>query len=273
MSKSRIAVLGLAVGSAVIAAFLAKGFLAQPEEKTRVVEVNTIATADVLVAAEDILMGDKLNPGRLQWQSWPKENVQPYMITRESSPQGREGFAEALAKTPIFSGEPIIDKKLIKPGNSGFMAAVLPKGMRAISVRISEETGAGGFILPNDRVDVLVTKKLSSGTKSRTISEPVLTNVRVLAISQQFRQDKENGEQVALGKTATLELKPLQAEVLALAETTGQLTLTLRSLADNGDSKLGDDGPKLAPKYAHGGRGDEIKVLKYGIEKQSATSE
>jgi pilus assembly protein CpaB len=133
-------------------------------------------------------------------------------------------------------------------------------------VRISAESGAGGFILPNDRVDVILISKDGDGTgRPRTASEAVLTNVRVLAIDQTF-QTNEKGEQVVVGKTATLELDPMQTEILAMVESSGQLTLALRSLADQGDSKLGDDRPVLAERFIKGERAAEVSMFRYGVK-------
>jgi pilus assembly protein CpaB len=264
MSVTRIAVLGLAIGSAVIAAVLAKGFLGQKPDK-EVVEINRVAHNDVLVAAKDIDVGEKLNAGNLAWQAWPESSITAGMVTRASRPNAREDLENGRARVAVFEGDPISDRKVILPDTAGFMAALLPKGMRAVSVRIKEESAASGFILPNDRVDVLLTTKTDGeGARSRSVSEPVLTNVRVLAIDQTF-QTNDKGEQVVVGKTATLELDPQQAEVLTMAESTGQLTLMLRALADRGDKALGDDGPRLAERFAKGRRGGEISVYRYGV--------
>ena len=261
MSVTRFAVLGLAVGSAVLAAFLAKGFLGnEPAEK--VVEVNTVATTEVLVLAQDVKMGDRLTPSNVTWQSWPSDHLRQTMISRTTRPAAVQELQGARARSNLFEGEPVNERKIIDPDSAGFMAAILPKGMRAISVRISSESAAGGFILPNDRVDVILIKKQDGG---QTLSETVLSNVRVLAIDQTF-QTNEKGEQVVVGKTATVELDPKQTEVLAMVESSGQLTLALRSLADQGDSALGDDGPKLAEHYTTGGRADEVAVFRYGIK-------
>jgi pilus assembly protein CpaB len=261
MSVTRFAVLGLAVGSAVLAAFLAKGFLGK-EPGERVVEVNTVSTTEVLVMAQDVKMGDRLTPSNVTWQSWPNDHLRHTMISRTTRPAAMQELQGARARSNLFEGEPVNERKVINPDSAGFMAAILPKGMRAISVRISTESAAGGFILPNDRVDViLITKK--DGAK--THSETVLSNVRVLAIDQTF-QTNEKGEQVVVGKTATVELDPKQTEVLAMVESSGQLTLALRSLADQGDSALGDDGPQLAEHYISGGRADEVAVFRYGIK-------
>jgi pilus assembly protein CpaB len=261
-------ILGLAAGSAVLAAILAKGFLAAPPPERQVVEINKMATADVLVAAADLPLGDKLTPGNVAWATWPKDAITPQMITREAKPNAPAELENARLRAPVFHGEPIGERKLVMPNTSGFMAAVLPQGMRAISVAITAETGAGGFILPNDRVDVLMTYKTAadSSNQQRSVSETVLMNVRVLAIDQTF-QTNDKGEQVVVGKTATLELEPRQAEVLAFAEQTGQLSLALRSINDNGQRALGDDGPRLAARYARGGRGGEVILYRYGVQK------
>jgi pilus assembly protein CpaB len=261
MSVTRFAVLGLAVGSAVLAAFLAKGFLGKEAEE-RVVEINTISTAEVLVLAQDVKMGDRLTPSNVTWQSWPSNHLRHNMILRTTRPAAMQELQGARARSNLFEGEPVNERKIINPDSAGFMAAILPKGMRAISVRISAESGAGGFILPNDRVDVILITKRDGG---KTLSETVLSNVRVLAIDQTF-QTNEKGEQVVVGKTATVELDPQQTEVLAMVESSGQLTLALRSLADQGDSTLGDDGPKLAEHYISGGRADEVAVFRFGIK-------
>jgi pilus assembly protein CpaB len=141
-------ILGFAAGSAVLAAMLARGFLSPPPPERQVVEVSKVATGDVLVAAADLPLGDKLTPANVAWHRWPKDAITPQMITREAKPNAPAELADARLRAPIFKGEPIGERKLVMPNSSGFMAAVLPKGMRAISVAITAETGAGGFILP-----------------------------------------------------------------------------------------------------------------------------
>jgi pilus assembly protein CpaB len=188
------------------------------------------------------------------------------MIVRTTRPAAMQELEGARARSNLFEGEPVSDRKIVAPDSAGFMAAILPKGMRAISVRISADSGAGGYTLPNHRVDVILISKDGGGSgQPRTASEAVLTPVRVLAIDQTF-QTNEKGEQVVVGKTATVELDPQQTEVLAMVESSGQLTLALRSLADQGDSALGDDGPKLAEHYISGGRADEVAVFRFGIK-------
>ena len=143
-------------------------------------------------------------------------------------------LAGSIARSPFFAGEPIREAKLIKAKGSGYMAAILPSGMRAISTDITPETGAAGFILPNDHVDVILSRRDREAEKAAGVevhtSETILSNVRVLAIDQTV--EEKSGQRVVVGKTATLELSPRQAETLVLSRTMGQLSLALRSLVD-----------------------------------------
>ena len=158
-------------------------------------------------------------------------------------------------------GEPIREQKLVKSDGSGFMAAILPAGMRAISTEISPETGAGGFILPNDRVDVILSKRDKNpdkpGGPDYVSSEIILSNVRVLAIDQAPKE--KEGQNTVVGKTVTLELKPEQAETLARARQSGSLALALRSIADVNAA----DGNKNETQMAR--RGNAIEIIRYGI--------
>ncbi len=270
MSKMRILSLALALGCALIAAFLAQGFVGKPAETASVV-INQVKTTEVLVASKDIGMGEKLSQGTVSWKTWPEDTVAGSMITKTSKPEALEEYQETRARVAIFEGEPIIDKKIVKPGQGGFLAAILPKGMRAISVAISERSSAGGFILPNDRVDVILTRKLP-GKDSQTIvqSETVISNVRVLAINQTYQQEQEEGKiSVAEGKTATIEITPRQGEIVALVESQGELSLALRSIAENDGKKLEDVLPETAEKFsgnAKAGNASDTLFVRYGIE-------
>ena len=139
------------------------------------------------------------------------------------------------------------------------MSVILPAGRRAVSLKISPESGAGGFILPNDRVDVILTSK--SGDSDNVISETILKNVRVLAIDQTVKE--EEGRKVVVGKTATMELSQDQAELMSLAERRGQLSLALRSLADSA--------PGAVPENEEQ-RSGSVRMLKFGVPSQVMTS-
>ena len=158
----------------------------------------------------------------------------PAISSANDRPNAIETLSGSIARAPFVTGEPIREAKLVNAKGSGFMAAILPSGMRAISTQISPETGAGGFILPNDHVDVILTRRERDADKpaggDTHSSETILTNVRVLAIDQTV--EEKNGQKVVVGKTATLELTPSQTETLALSQQLGTLSLALRSITD-----------------------------------------
>lgn len=278
MGKSRIIVLASAGVCALLAAYLANGLISAPQPTPEAQVINTVKTEDVLVAAKDISTGEKLGGGAVVWKSWPVDNIQANMVTKSKKADAEQAFAEARAGVTIYEGETILEKKLVFPGNAGFMSAILPKGMQGISVKISASTAAGGFILPNDRVDVILTKHVSvTGGGNLVTSETVISNVRVLAINQMLKEaDAKEGEPATVAhkdaETATLELTHDQAEVLARVESEGELALALRSIAEN-DGKSMELGPQLAAKYRSDNkksRSSETLFVRYGIETYSA---
>ncbi len=167
----------------------------------------------MLIANTDIGLGHTVAASDLRWQTWPAAAAGASFVRKSERPDAIKELAGALTRASFSSGEPIREGKLIKGNGGGYMAAVLPSGMRAISTEISAETGAGGFILPNDHVDVILTRRDRLAEKSAGVeihtSEIILPNVRVLAIDQTV--EEKNGQRVAIGKTATLELSPPQA--------------------------------------------------------------
>ena len=185
MNTARIVVLTIAVGAGGIAAYLASGSDDKPLPAQPVVQLQTV---DVLVAKSDIGLGQSVTAEDLQWQTWPAATASNSFIRRNERPDATKEVAGSIARAPFIAGEPIREPKLVKANGSGFMAAILPTGMRAISTEISPETGAGGFILPNDRVDVILSKREKnpdgSGQPDVVNSEIILSNVRVLAIDQ-----------------------------------------------------------------------------------------
>ncbi len=254
MKKARVVVLAIAITAALGAAWIASAIVSRAPEVQQV--ETTVGATDVLVASKDIGLGDSVRADDFKWQQWPIDGVTPGLITKETQPEAPSDLSGAVARAPFISGEPIKEQKLIKISEGGVMAAILPRGMRAISTPIREETAAGGFILPNDRVDVILSYTMKTGRKEQQVSEAVLRNVRVLAIGQAL--ENKDGEKVVTGKTATLELTPRQAEVLALAQSMGELSLSLRSLSD----ALPGDEPTAKIGEANQG---SVKVLKYGV--------
>jgi pilus assembly protein CpaB len=263
MNKARIVVLAIAVGAGGVAAYLASS--SEPTQQKAAEPVQQLPTVDVLVAKSDIGLGQPVNPGDVQWQSWPAATASSSFIRRTERPEAMTQIVGAIARSPFIQGEPIRDQKLVRADGSGFMAAILPSGMRAISTEISPETGAGGFILPNDRVDVILSKREKNPDRASSTdvvnSEIILSNVRVLAIDQTI--EEKNGQKVVVGKTATLELKPEQAEGLSRARQSGTLSLALRSLADANEPQVKrDDG---------GSKRDSVNVIRFGVQTTTTT--
>jgi pilus assembly protein CpaB len=230
MKAAQIIVLGVALAAGGAAAFLVSGEDKPAPAPAPVVQFPTV---DVLIAKGDIPMGTAVAAQDLQWQAWPAATTGESYITRKDKPNAIEELTGAITRAPFTAGEPIRDSKMIRTsGAAGFMAAILPSGMRAVSTEISPETGAGGFILPNDRVDVILSRRPrdADARTGSTHSETILVNVRVLAIDQTI--EEKNGQRVVVGKTVTLELSPGQAERLAQSRQLGTLSLALRSLLD-----------------------------------------
>ena len=257
MNRARIVVLSIALGAGGLAAYLASGSREAPAPAP----VAQIPTVDILVAKADIGLGQSVKPDDLQWQAWPQATSGNF-ISRASKADAVKEFTGSIARSPFIAGEPIREQKLVKSDGSGFMAAILPAGYRAISTEISPETGAGGFILPNDRVDVILSKREknpdSKGPDLST-SEIILTNVRVLAIDQEPKE--KAGTSSMVGKTATLELKPEQAETLARARQGGVLTLALRSIVDV-------NAPEKVEEQIS--RSEGLNIIRYGVALQQS---
>jgi pilus assembly protein CpaB len=251
----------LAVVAAGLAALLARGLVSTDDApvQPKVVEAPT---SEVLVASTNIVRGARISNADLRWQSWPASALGPTFITRQQKPDAVTALTGSLARDAIANGEPITEAKLIDIKTGGFMSALLSPGMRAVAVTISPETGAGGFILPNDHVDIIQTRHVeeegAQRPKDTVQGEILLHNIRVLAIDQRFRE--ENGEQVVIGKTATLELTPKQAETVTVAQAEGILTLSLRGLSDT----VAVGGDEAVPEQ---GGITTIRVVRYGSEK------
>ncbi|NIR45890.1 MAG: Flp pilus assembly protein CpaB [Gemmatimonadetes bacterium] len=176
----------------------------------------------VLVADKNMPTGTFIQENLVTWQSWPDEKLHPgYMVKGEADPAELAG---TVLRRAITAGEPITAGRIIQPGARGFLAAVLRPGYRAVSLRVNATSGIAGLVSPGDRVDIILTHAV----RARRVSETVLTNVRVLAIDQKTN-DQEKAPKV--GKNATFEVTPKQAEMLAVLSELGRLSLSLRSLA------------------------------------------
>ncbi|ESQ74900.1 Flp pilus assembly protein CpaB [Asticcacaulis sp. AC402] len=242
------------------------------EAKATVEKAPAVATARVLIATRELKAGTRLSEGDLTWQEWPVTSLNPAYIVDGGMPAGapgtegaapakdgekakgeveekvadvtqavadkiapsptKEAYVGGVAREDILANEPIIDAKIVRADEGGFMAVMLQPGMRALAVPVSVDNTAGGFILPGDRVDILVTHQTPSASGRGTVDtvQPVLRNIRVLAIDQAVSTDKD--KQSVIGATATLEVSPTDGQVVTLAKASGTLSLMLRSYAD-----------------------------------------
>jgi pilus assembly protein CpaB len=255
MNTSRVVILGAAALAAGAAAFLARGLLGGGTEKVKAAPPPPVTTTEVLVATDAIQAGAALTPASVRWQVWPKGSVDSSFITHEEAPDVNRVVSGVVAREPLVAGEPLTASKIVHAEGAGFMAAMVTPGMRAVSIGVSTESGAGGFILPNDRVDVLVTGQT---LEKHYLSKTILSDVRVLAVDQTYKEDKD--QKVVLAKTATLELSPKQAELVEMAQAAGTISLALRALGDSGlqDKTVaaGASGqPEAGPMY----------IIRYGV--------
>lgn len=243
MPVSRLALLGVAVVAGGVALVLAlqngpkPAPQAAPEPQVQVVQEPRTR---ILVAREPIGVGQRLSAASLEWQDWPEGAVRQDYITVAMVPDAVTQMAGAVARYEIFPGEPIREQKLVQ-GGAGMLSAVLGGGMRAVSVPVAAASAAGGFILPNDHVDVVLTR----GPDGAQFSETILSNVRVLAIGGKLAE-APGGEEAAAPEVfdgeaiATVELDPVAAEVLIGARSAGRLSLVLRSILDFAEAESPD---------------------------------
>jgi pilus assembly protein CpaB len=257
MKAARLVVLTVALAAGGVAAMLAGRTGKNPAPKAPVAK---IATVDILVAKSDIEIGKRISPADVAWQAWPTNANTGSFIRRNQHPNAIEGLSGSIVRAPFVAGEPIRQAKLVQAKGSGYMAAILPSGMRAVSIGVSPESGASGFILPNDHVDIVLTHRdraaeKATGTQAYT-SQTILSDVRVLAIDQNVTE--KNGQKVVVGKTATLELTPKQVETIELARQTGSLSLALRSIVDIG---------KETPRAEDDDRPEQgaVNVVRFGV--------
>jgi pilus assembly protein CpaB len=239
MSPMRIIILLLALAAAGGAAFLMLQ-VSKPQVVTQtvtkdqvVVEEREVSDVDVLTVTRDYAVGETIEAKDLAWAPWPKANVVEGFYVETTVPASIEQMTGAVVKTALYKGEPLLPQKVAIKGEQGLLAAMMDPEMRAISVEISAESASGGFILPNDRVDLILTYDQKAqperGIFERTVATTIVRNVRVLAIDQNFATSAE-GETARLGSTATLEVSPQEAELLAMSQRLGEVSLSLRPL-------------------------------------------
>jgi pilus assembly protein CpaB len=247
----------------------------------------------VLVAKRDLKIGERFQPEDAAWQTWPQSAVNPVFVTggpvdTHESLAGKaqaalqaatagdpamQSLTGALVREPMLANEPVSARKLVKGGQGGFMAVKLPAGMRAMSVPITMETGAGGFVLPGDHVDVILNVKMNgSGDMPGGPAQPVkartvMRNLTVLAIDQ--AAEPKAGASTLVGTTATLQVPAEDTDTLAKAKEEGTLLLALRSYADMGGPQGAATPPPPAHRPARYARAETIAVRIYRGDKVS----
>ncbi|TWI40255.1 Flp pilus assembly protein CpaB [Mesorhizobium tianshanense] len=261
MPASRLIILSVAVAAAGGAGYVAKNMVAAPPPQIvdSGPQAPAIALQDVLVLSGDVPMGSPLE-NNITWQSWPADGINANFITRAAEPEALEKLKGGVARVAMYAGEPLRRSKLIGEGQS-FMSSILPSGMRAVATAVSADTSAGGFILPNDFVDVIMTRRSDAGNGgSGFTTETILKNIRVLAIDQTIQEDEE-GKRTRVGQTATLELTPQQAEIITVAQQMAdRLTLALRSISDTQEENLGEADYLVSGN----GRRGTVRLIKSG---------
>lgn len=263
MRPARIVLLLVALVAGSLAAFLVTRGGRAPAPATEVVtQVVEEAKTQVLIAKAPIGVGERLTAERVEWQDWPEGALRPEYVTVAAMPDAPAQLTGAVARFEFFPGEPIREAKLVR-ADQGYLSAVLAPGKRGVSVTVTAASSAGGFVVPNDHVDVLLTTSSAIGQRS----EVILSNVRVLALGKRLGEmGVTGGDETGTAESptpitfdnatiATLELDPAQAETLVNASTRGQLSLTLRSVAD---FNRADAGPATTNQA--------VRLIRYGKE-------
>lgn len=264
MRPARILLLLVAIIAGGLAAFLATRGSAPVTVVQQVAAPEAKPSTQVLVAKQAIGVGQRLTPNDVEWQAWPDNAVRAEYITIAKSPDANTKIVGTVARFEIFQGEPVLDAKLAH-ADQGFLSAVLEPGMRGVSVDITASSGSGGFIIPNDRVDVVLTDTSQGQASSRVL----LNNVKVLAIGTRLGQVGTTGappdatdpkSQIFTNSAiATLELTPAQADMLINATSLGKISLVLRSVADFAQTGSSDTG-----KAAPADNNQAVRVIRFG---------
>lgn len=230
MSPRQLIVLAVAAIAAVGALLLIRGMNSSKPE-AEAAPVAAVVGEEVLVAARDIQQGAALTPSDIKVATFPDNVVSEHFISVAQHPSAQADYVGAVTRRAFVQGEPIMMNSVVQPDGHGFMAAQLQPGYRAVSVEIESNTSAGGFIQPNDRVDVIVTIKEDTEAGEQVRSDIVLEDVRVLAMGDKTQtQTSGDAPETIAANVAVLELTAEDARQLALADRMGDLNLALRSV-------------------------------------------
>jgi pilus assembly protein CpaB len=239
MNSRKILILGFALVAALAALFLVRNTLAQRSGASSA-RAAAVQGEMVLAALNDIPAGSPARSSSLGWIAFPPEALHPSFITMTADPEALQKFEGSVARTDIVKGEPITATRLVKTGDQGYFAALVKPGHRAVAIKMSAESAVAGFIGPNDRVDVIVTRKGDTGASSR--SDVLFSDVRVISVGDDYREAGGGEPKRSDANVATLELAPGEAEALALAQATGEITLALRAISAGEPSRRAASG-------------------------------
>src|SRR5918995_1118205 len=236
MDVKKVALLVGALVIAVVTAIMAKNmFTGAGAEQANAAPVVPMGPK-VLVARKALPVGTIIDAEALTFQAWPKELVQNAYYTEGAPDANVSNMIGTVVRNPITAGQPITKGALVGPNDRGFLAAALGPGMRAVTVPVNVSSGVAGFVFPGDRVDVMLTQQVAGGGDGPPlkVSETIVRNVRVLATDQRIDSKGEDGKtEVLTFSNVTMEVTPRIAEKIAVAQSMGSLTLSLRSIADN----------------------------------------
>lgn len=240
MDKRKVILLVCALMIAAVTAFMARSmFAGGGGGAPKAVAQKPVPTGPkVIVATRALPVGTILTADSIRYQPWPAELIEEaYFIQKEGEADATTNLIGTVVRNPITAGQPVTQGSLVAPGDRGFLAAALSPGMRAVSVPVSALTGVAGFVFPGDRVDLVLTQNVNgAGTgQPLKVSETVIRNLRVLATDQRStpNKDEQGNTKPSKYKLVTLEVTPRLAEKIAVAQTIGTLSLSLRALADN----------------------------------------
>jgi pilus assembly protein CpaB len=292
MSPVRLIILVIAAGAAIGAVFLVRSMQA-PAPAVAAADIAAapapvaveIPLKQILVASKTIPAGKFVSLDDLKWQGWPADAQMDSFIDQEKEAEALEKMVGAVARFDIVAGEPVTKTKLQHPGTAGFMSVMLTPGMRAVSIEIETETAAGGFIQPNDRVDVILTREVENANAQANPmagirSDLILANIRVLAIDHVYGTPPvEGGDEevrtgqgaVIAGSRATLELTERDATLVNTARKAGDISLTLRSIADL-SAPQGATGAGKAYRDGVPQDAESLRIYRYGTETVSSAT-
>ncbi|KQU62222.1 pilus assembly protein CpaB [Sphingomonas sp. Leaf339] len=276
MDSRKVILLVGALMVAVVTALFARSLIAgsAAPQAAAANQPPVVNGPEVLVATRALPIGTILDATALKFQPWPRELVDNAYYLKASTDLAK--LQGTVVRNPITAGQPVTQGALVKPGDRGFLAAALGPGMRAVTVPVSAQAAVAGFVFPGDRIDLVLTQSVAGGGDGTPlhVSETIMRNLRVLATDQ--RTDNIAGDD---GKTVvrtfsnvTIEATPKIAEQIAVAQTLGSLSLSLRSIADN-SSELEEAIASGAVKVPDGDpRAEKAMILQMARQPQTGAS-